>query len=112
MNAKEPLLDNEQRMTDLSIAYDGARYYYYGSYRYEHLEDAINYAQRKRWRSSGPEKVPMPTVSLRAEASVEDRETMTEMGITYGGGIYRLGEYRYDHLEDALAYANRRKTSE
>jgi len=30
---------------------------------------------------------------------------MSEFGITFQAGMYRLGEYRYDHLADAIEYA-------
>jgi hypothetical protein len=33
------------------------------------------------------------------------RELMAELAITFQDGIYRLGDYRYDRLADAVNYA-------
>jgi len=30
---------------------------------------------------------------------------MSEFGITFEGGVYLLGEYRYDRFDDAIEYA-------
>ena len=30
---------------------------------------------------------------------------MSELGITFQAGVFFLGEYRYDHLADAVEYA-------
>jgi hypothetical protein len=32
-------------------------------------------------------------------------ESMHELGITFDGRLYELGEYRYEKLADAIAYA-------
>src|SRR5690242_16081296 len=55
---------------------------------------------------SAGRKSPCRSSRRAKEPSADDWQTMTALGISYGGGIYRLGEYRYDRLADALAYAN------
>jgi hypothetical protein len=34
---------------------------------------------------------------------------MATLGITFQDGVYRLGEYRYDRLVDAVNYARLRR---
>ena len=34
---------------------------------------------------------------------------MAALGITYQDGVYRLGEYRYERLVDAVNYARLRR---
>ena len=97
--------NREQLMADLSIAYDGRRYYY-ETYRYDRLEDALSYARLQRSRAANGGRVPMPTPSRIEPPDERQRTTMTLAGITYEKGVYRLGEYRYDRLDDALAYAH------
>ena len=45
--------DRAEVMADLSIAYDGCRFYYYDTYRYDKLECAVDYASLQRERA-GP----------------------------------------------------------
>ena len=96
--------DSAQLMADLSIAYDGLRYHY-GSYRYDRLEDAVNYARLQRSRAGGHTRIPMATPAIYQAPGDGELRAMTSSGITYAGGVYRLGAYRYDRLADALAYA-------
>lgn len=46
----------------------------------------------------------MTTDSLPTTADAQARE-MARFGVTYDGRRYCCGEHRFDHLEDALAYA-------
>ena len=96
--------DRAQLMADLSIAYDGLRYYY-GSYRYDRLEDAVDYARLQLARSGGHARMRMARPAILQAPGDGEWRAMTSSGITYAGGVYRLGEYRYDRLADALAYA-------
>ena len=96
--------DRAQLMADLSIAYDGLRYYY-KSYRYDRLEDAVSYARLQRSRVGSQGRVPLPRPAIFQPPGEGEWRTMTSFGITYAEGVYRLGEYRYDRLADALAYA-------
>lgn len=47
----------------------------------------------------------MPAPAMVEGPGESDRRTMASFGITYEAGVYRLGEYRYDRLDDALAHA-------
>ncbi|TAK84763.1 MAG: hypothetical protein EPO20_13035 [Betaproteobacteria bacterium] len=92
-------------MAELFIAYDG-RQYQYGSYRYDHLEDAIGYARLQGGElpaSAGP--APMPPARPVEAPDESQRELMAELAITFQDGVYRLGAYRYDRLADAVSYA-------
>jgi len=101
--------DREQLMTGLSIAYDGLRYHYDG-YRYDRLDDAVSYAKLQRSRATDQARVPMPAPAMVEGPRESDRRTMASFSITYEAGTYRLGEYRYDRLSDASAYARLRQT--
>jgi len=96
--------DRARLMADLSIAYDGLRYYY-ESYRYDRLEDAVNYARLQRSRAGSQARIAMPRPAIFQIPGEVERLTMTSFGIRYTAGVYQLGEYRYDRLDDALAYA-------
>ena len=97
--------------TEAGIIFNGRSYSYRG-YRYDHLAEAVNYAELDRSRAfadpgaddAAPlERVPRP--------SAAEREHMRKVGITYVDGVFCWGEYRYDRLADAIAYARRGETS-
>jgi len=93
-------------MADLSIAYDGCRFYYYDAYRYDKLECAVDYALLQRARDGANRReIPIPTPPRNNEPSETERNLMKCEGVTFVGGVYSLGDYRYDRLGDALAYA-------
>ena len=98
--------DRAEVMADLSIAYDGCRFYYYDAYRYDKLQFAVDYALLQRARA-GPNRreILTPTPPVSNEPNESDRELMRSEGVTFVGGVYALGDYRYDKLGDALAYA-------
>ena len=94
--------DRAKLMSVLSIAFDGCRYYY-GPYRYDKLESAVNYAKLQRARVVGaPRKISTPTPPMCKEPNGSDRELMSSAGVIFANGVYHLGEYRYDKLADAL----------
>jgi hypothetical protein len=93
------------------ITFNGRRYGYRG-YRYDHLAEAVNYAELDRSRAfadpgaddAAPlERVPRPNAA--------EREHMRTLGITYADGVFSWRGYRYDRLADAIAYARRGETS-
>lgn len=55
--------------------------------------------------ASPPTSDILPTAVARDETS--DAELMAQHGITTEGGQYVFGQYRYDRLTDAVAYAKR-----
>ena len=92
------------------ITFDG-RQYRYGSYRYDRLEDALVYAQIARARGEAPDFSAAPETAEPAPGPAET-ELMAELGITPDErGGYRCGDYRYERLADAVAYARRPPSS-
>lgn len=99
------LPEPERSMAELFIAFNG-RHYFYGSYRYERLADAVSYARLQRSRPGGADVLgAMPAPQQLQPPSESQRELMSALGITYHDGVYRLGAYRYDRLADAVDYA-------
>lgn len=48
----------------------------------------------------------MPETGMSdSEESLDDGRLMQKYGIGFEGGQYVFGEYRYDRLRDAVAYA-------
>ena len=89
----------------LGIGFDG-RYYRYEQYRYDLCSDAVNYARLDRSRSTyrATSTIPSPWKKLE-EPTDEERRLMTERGVSFDAKYYRYRSYRYDHLADALSYA-------
>lgn len=89
------------------IVFDG-RGFHYREYRYELLQDAIQYAELERRR---PGFVDTPQVAKCWKRfdppTPEQQSLMKEAGIVYLGARYCYGPYRYDLLDDALNYAKR-----
>ena len=96
----------ERLMLAFDIGFDG-RQYVYDRYRYDRLADAVNYARLQLSHpSSGAILGPLLGIGEPCETpTVSQRKLMSEFGITFEAGVYRLGEYRYDHLDEAIAYA-------
>ena len=99
-------------MSELSIEFNG-RYYHYHGYRYEMLSDAVNYARLERSRAHGrdsirpgsADEVQRPPLKEVVAPGESDLTLMSSLGITFHNGIYLFGLYRYDHLVDAVCYA-------
>jgi hypothetical protein len=103
--------DRHRLMAGFSISYNG-RHYHYDRYRYDLLEDAVDYARLQC--SVAPEERldaadPTPAAEVLDAPDESGRELMAALGITFQDGIYRLGEYRYDRLMDAVNYARLRR---
>lgn len=90
---------------ELGIRYNGRSYEYRG-YHYDRLADAVSYAKLDRARALAEPAIadPAPFEALHSPTSTE-RQLMRELDITFQDGIYRLGDYRYDRMADAIAYA-------
>ncbi|HUQ76178.1 MAG TPA: hypothetical protein VM183_15745 [Burkholderiales bacterium] len=99
--AEELEAERVRLMADFSITFNG-RHYQYGRYRYRLLTDAVTHAQRERARISGAEVPPLPVAPAPNHA---EYRLMTSRGVTYEDGFYRLGDFRYGRLADALEYA-------
>jgi hypothetical protein len=88
-------------MAEYSITFNG-RHYQYGRYRYRLLTGAVTHAQRERARISGADVAPLPVAPAPNHAEYRQ---MTARGVTYEDGFYRLGDFRYERLAEALEYA-------
>ena len=104
--------DRRRLMAEFAITYNG-RYYFYDRYRYDRLDDALEYAKLqgsslpRGGSSDGAD--PMPAPELIAGPGESQRELMVDLAITFQDGIYRLGDYRYERLADAVDYARLRR---
>ncbi|HVJ63180.1 MAG TPA: hypothetical protein VM555_10770 [Tahibacter sp.] len=88
-----------------SVGFDG-RHYQYNGYRYDRLADAIAHVALTRTRPSLLEpKGPYSPERSAEPPTARDRETMASLGIVAIGSAYRWRAFRYDRLEDAVAYA-------
>ncbi|WP_338758962.1 hypothetical protein [Massilia sp. METH4] len=89
----------------LEVTFDG-HHYHFRQYRYEHLDDALRYA-RSQHAKPGYERdasfVPQWLPEWTPDAA--QRAAMRELSIGFDHGRFSVGPYRYDRLEDALAYA-------
>jgi hypothetical protein len=105
----EPRTERERLMARYSITYNG-RQYQYDRYRYDALTDAVDYARIQRGRPGGDSTDPMaPAQDVVETPDESQRELMAELAITFQDGIYRLGDYRYQRLGDAVNYARLRR---
>ena len=103
--------DRHRLMAGFSISYNGRRYRY-DRYCYDLLKDAVDYArlQCALPPPERPDAADAMAASEVTEAPDESaRELMAAHGITFQEGVYRLGEYRYDRLVDAVNYARLRR---
>jgi hypothetical protein len=99
---------SSRTMLELGIG-DNGRSYEYRGYCYEHLADAVDFARRDLVAGTGPGAA---TTLIRPPAvppSEAQLALMLPHEITWNRGTFSLGEYRYDVLEDALAYARLRR---
>lgn len=100
-----PLVDPELR-----IWFDG-RSYHYQEYCYDRLADATAYAKADR-RRPGYRPVPLPQSWKQwVEPTSDELKIMATSGIVFARGTYRYGEFQYDFLEQALAYARHTSAS-
>jgi hypothetical protein len=103
--------DRQRLMAEFSISYNG-RHYRYDRYRYDWLEDAVAYARLQCSLAPGERLDATDAMPAAEEVEAPDesaRELMAALGITFQDGVYRLGEYRYDRLVDAVNYARLRR---
>ena len=97
--------DSNLLMTEFSIVHAG-RYYHYDGYRYEHLEDAVAYAQVVRSRHTQQAGAASPARFETGELpNASDRQLMIALSITFEDGRFVFEGFRYDLLIDAVNYA-------
>lgn len=94
----------------LEITFDG-HHYHFRQYRYERLDDALRYADaqhRKPGYEPDPSYVPQWLPEWAPDAT--QQESMRELAIDFDHGCFRVGPYRYERLEDAVAFARRARS--
>lgn len=90
----------------LGIWYDG-RTYHFQQFTYARFEDAHTYAKLVASRA-GYCPLPLPHEWTQwHDPDADDLARMTQYSIRYHNGQFWLGPYRYDRLDDAVAYARR-----
>lgn len=102
--AAGPTSRERAQMSEFGISCDDTHYFFSG-YRYERLADALNYARLVRERPELPSRGHAVAAVGTAAPTPAARELMADLGIAFVSGTFRLGAFRYDRLEDAVAYA-------
>jgi hypothetical protein len=96
--------ERESVMAEFSISYNG-RHYQFDRFRYDSLGDALAYARLQRSRPGGEGVEAMPAAQMLEAPDESERRLMASLAITFEGGVYHLGSFRYDRLADAVNYA-------
>ena len=103
----DPRDDPRQLAERCEIAFDGRRYLY-RQYRYDRLDDALRYAQLDRQRPGfTPDPAFRPRWDPPLQPDAAQQALMAPAGIGFADGYYLFGGYRYERLEDALAYVGK-----
>lgn len=97
--------DAIRQVEEFGVSFDGHQYRYQ-EYHYDLLADALNYALLDRASPTHRTESGAPMEWLEAEQpAAADRQRMEELAVTFDGHCYLYGGHRYDHLADALSYA-------
>jgi hypothetical protein len=87
------------------ISFDGKRYAF-RHYHYDVFDDALRFAAGERGKAGFlRDRAFRPSWLPAFQPSADEERVMQLHGITYAGGHYRYGGYRYGRLCDAVAYA-------
>ena len=85
----------------------------YPGYRYDRFAEAANYARLDRSRpfadSRGDDGAPLERTPA---PTGEERALMRTLGITFADGVFHWRHYRYERLDDAVAYARHEQARE
>jgi hypothetical protein len=90
----------------LGISFDG-RAYHYQQFSYDRYADALGYAQLDQARPGWRQDPTRHQWRQWVGPTPQERVQMAAHQITYEGGYYRYGPWRYDLLAPALDYAMR-----
>jgi hypothetical protein len=89
----------------LEVTVDG-HHDHFRQYRYEQLDDALRYAGTqqlvpafRRGPASRPQRLPLLAPDEAQQV------LMRELDIGFAAGRVNIGPFRYDRLDDAVAYA-------
>lgn len=91
-------------VSELGIWFDG-RSFHYQEYRYDRLEDAVAYAKIDQRHPDRRQVVLPKTWEQWCGPTNGELDLMAAFGISYEQGSYHFREFRYDTLEQAVAYA-------
>jgi hypothetical protein len=88
----------------LEVTFDG-RLYHFRQYRYEHLDDALRYAGAQHHvRGFRPDPAFRPQWLPELAPDEAQQARMRELDIGFAAGRFSVGAFRYDRLDDAVAY--------
>lgn len=94
-------------MAEFCITFNGRKYGYRG-YRYDRFADAARYARLDRSRAfADPGVADTAPLEPTPAPSADERELMRTFVISFADGVFHWREYRYERLDDAVAYARR-----
>lgn len=97
---------DETLAAQLEISFDGKRYVF-RQHQYDVFEDALRFAKGERGKAGFlRDEAFRPRWLPVFRPSADEEGLMKLHGITYVGGHYRYGGYRYGRLADAVAYAS------
>lgn len=101
-----PADEGQELMHELGIRRTGWRYEYRG-YRYDRLADALAYAKLPRHINDlqARSHAPLAPDEPPQGPGPDDLAQMAAWGIAFDAGVYCLDSYRYERLDDAVAYA-------
>jgi len=89
----------------LEVTFDG-RHYRFRQFRYDAAADALCYARLQHDRPGfRPDPAFCPQWLPPWQPDMEQLTQMRVLGISMQGGRFGFGPYRYDRLEDAVAFA-------
>ncbi|WBS00086.1 hypothetical protein OU994_17330 [Pseudoduganella sp. SL102] len=88
----------------LEVTFDG-RHYHFRQYRYDHLDDALRYASAQH-RAPGfmKDSVFQPQWLPKFAPDEAQEVQMRDLDIGFAAGRFSVGAYRYEKLDDAVAY--------
>ena len=97
--------DQARLMAAFAIRFDG-RSYRYNGYGYSQLDDAVTYARLMQLRQSEEDRGRGSAPGNDVEApTAADRAVMDALSITFHAGVYGHAGFHYDHLADAVLFA-------
>lgn len=107
-HGKEPGPDEKRLITEYGIGFDG-RYYRYREYRYDHLADAIRYAELERARGGRQPAEDQPQWLEPLKPTEDERVLMEQFAVAFDGKFFLYEGYRYERCTDAINYARLKK---
>ncbi|WBS01961.1 hypothetical protein OU994_27505 [Pseudoduganella sp. SL102] len=103
--ANNPASNPADTGTALEVTFDG-RHYHFRQHCYDRLDDALRYASAQH-ATPGFVRDPAFRPQWLPEFAPDEAQLrlMRELDIGFAAGRFSFGAYRYDRLEDAVAFA-------